>query len=250
MTLDDIDLVEINEAFASVVLAWHDRDRRRPAREGQRQRRRHRPRPSARRHRRPPDDHPAPRTRAHRRPLRPPDHVRGRRPGQRHHHRTAVVPLGPDQFAVGRRPVLASRSSDPGVARHLFDGLDGPVLPHQYLLDGFPAACADDVDAVVAHLGPRRHEGRNGDLLRVPGRTDSDPDSRRLRRAGVRTARGRLEGIRGRIGRCLLSWHVDGYLRGTSHTGASPGGVVLGALLTRSPWSWRAGHRDPRSRPR
>ena len=27
MTLDDIDLVEINEAFASVVLAWQKRDR-------------------------------------------------------------------------------------------------------------------------------------------------------------------------------------------------------------------------------
>jgi acetyl-CoA C-acetyltransferase len=31
LTLDDIDLVEINEAFASVVLAWQKETRRRPA---------------------------------------------------------------------------------------------------------------------------------------------------------------------------------------------------------------------------
>ena len=32
MSLDDIDLVEINEAFASVVLAWQKETRRRPRR--------------------------------------------------------------------------------------------------------------------------------------------------------------------------------------------------------------------------
>ncbi len=47
MSLDDIDLVEINEAFASVVLAWQRGDRRRP-RQGQRQRWGHRARPSPR----------------------------------------------------------------------------------------------------------------------------------------------------------------------------------------------------------
>ena len=52
MTIDDIDLVEINEAFASVPLAWQkdldaDLDR------GQRQRRRDQPRSPARRDRRP-----------------------------------------------------------------------------------------------------------------------------------------------------------------------------------------------------
>ncbi len=90
MTLDDIDLVEINEAFASVVLAWAEGDRRGPG-QGQRQRRRHRPGPPARRHRRPPDDHPAGRAGAHRRPLRPADDVRGRRPGQRHDRRTSLT---------------------------------------------------------------------------------------------------------------------------------------------------------------
>ena len=90
MTLDDIDLVEINEAFASVVLAWEKELH--------------------------PDmervnvnggaialGHPlgasgtklmatlALRARAHRRPLRPADDVRGRRAGQRHDHRGALL---------------------------------------------------------------------------------------------------------------------------------------------------------------
>ena len=87
MTLDDIDLIEINEAFASVVLAW-EKEHHPDMEQGQRQRRRHRPRPPARLLGRPADDHAAQRARAHRRPLRPADDVRGRRHGQRHHHRT------------------------------------------------------------------------------------------------------------------------------------------------------------------
>ena len=51
LTLDDIDLIELNEAFASQTLAVHPRARPRP-RQGQRQRRRHRPRPPHGRHRR------------------------------------------------------------------------------------------------------------------------------------------------------------------------------------------------------
>ena len=46
-TLDDIDVVEINEAFASVVLAWQRELRPRHG-AGERQRRRDRPRPPAR----------------------------------------------------------------------------------------------------------------------------------------------------------------------------------------------------------
>ena len=97
MTIDDIDLVEINEAFASVVLAWEkefhpDMETVNP--NGGRDR----PRPPARLLRRPPDDDAAQRARAHRRPLRPADDVRGRRHGQRHHHRTprlsAAKPAG------------------------------------------------------------------------------------------------------------------------------------------------------------
>ena len=63
MTLDDIDLFEINEAFASVVLRYpqaFDLD----ARQGQRQRRRDRDGPSARRDRRDDPRHRARRTRA------------------------------------------------------------------------------------------------------------------------------------------------------------------------------------------
>ena len=89
LSLDDIDLFEVNEAFASVVLAWQTRDRRRPG-QGQRGRRGHRPRPPARRQRRPHHDHAGPRHGAQRRPLRPPDHVRGRRPGQRHRARAPL----------------------------------------------------------------------------------------------------------------------------------------------------------------
>ena len=88
MASTDIDLVEINEAFASVVLAW-EKEFHPDMEQGQRQRRGHRPRPPARLLRRPPDDDAAQRARAHRRPLRPADDVRGRRHGQRHDHRTA-----------------------------------------------------------------------------------------------------------------------------------------------------------------
>ena len=57
MTFDDIDLFEINEAFASVVLQVPQGHRRRP-RQGQRQRRGDGPRPPDRRHRRDADRDP------------------------------------------------------------------------------------------------------------------------------------------------------------------------------------------------
>ncbi len=78
MAMDDIDLVEINEAFASVVarLAARARPRHGP---GQRQRRRDRPRPPARLDRRPPDHHPAARDGADRQGDGPGDDVLRRR---------------------------------------------------------------------------------------------------------------------------------------------------------------------------
>ena len=119
LTIDDIDLVEINEAFASVVLAWEKELH--------------------------PDmdkvnvnggaialghplgcsgtkllAHAAQRARAHRRPLRPPDDVRGRRPGQRHHHRA------PGLIVPG--PRLTSHWSDrdaPGIATDQFGSFGG-----------------------------------------------------------------------------------------------------------------------------
>ena len=90
MTLDQIDLVEINEAFASVVLAWQ-KETGADLAQGERERWRDRTWPSARRHGRAADDHAAQRARAHWRPLRAADDVRGRRPGQRHDHRAAVA---------------------------------------------------------------------------------------------------------------------------------------------------------------
>ena len=98
MTLDDIDVIEINEAFASVVLAWQkelgaDLDKVNvnggAIALG----------------------HPLGASGAKlmatllnelertQRPLRPPDHVRGRRHGQRHHHRAPGLTPAP------RRPV-------------------------------------------------------------------------------------------------------------------------------------------------
>ncbi|MEZ4375767.1 MAG: hypothetical protein R3B07_33470 [Polyangiaceae bacterium] len=88
MKLGDIDLVEINEAFASVVLAWAketEADLEKVnvnggAISGA----------SPGSHRRALDHHAALRTGAHRQALWPADHVRRRRPGQRHHHRAAL----------------------------------------------------------------------------------------------------------------------------------------------------------------
>ncbi len=88
MTMDDIDLVEINEAFASVVMAWLSEPT--STTPGQCQRRRDRARPPARCDGRAVDDHVARRARAHRWPIRLPDDVRGWRAGQRHDHRTPV----------------------------------------------------------------------------------------------------------------------------------------------------------------
>ena len=88
--MDEIGAFEVNEAFAPVPLAWLAETGRRPQ-GAELQRRGHRPRPPAGRVRRAADDHPrAPHARQ-RHPLRPADHVRGRRPGQRHHPRTPLT---------------------------------------------------------------------------------------------------------------------------------------------------------------
>ena len=58
MTIDDVDVVELNEAFAAQVIPIMDRVRD-PAREAQHPRRRDRPRPSVRDDRRADHDHPA-----------------------------------------------------------------------------------------------------------------------------------------------------------------------------------------------
>ena len=85
LSLDDMDVVEINEAFASVVLAWQ--------REYQPDMAKVNPNGGAIAigHPtgclgRPPHGDAAERNGAHGRPLRAADDVRGRRAGQRHHH--------------------------------------------------------------------------------------------------------------------------------------------------------------------
>ena len=91
MQMDDIDLVEINEAFASVVAAWRreldpDMDR------VQRERRRDRARAPARLDRRPADHDPAARAGADRQGGRPRDHVLRRRPRDRRAAPAAIAP--------------------------------------------------------------------------------------------------------------------------------------------------------------
>ncbi len=91
LTIDDLDAYEVNEAFASVPLAWaHDLARR--PRAAQPVGRRDRPRARARLVGHAAARHAAGHPRGHRRPLRSADDVRGRRHGERHDHRAPVVP--------------------------------------------------------------------------------------------------------------------------------------------------------------
>jgi len=90
LTVDDIDVFEVNEAFAPVLLAWSadtgaSLEKTNPNGSAIA------PRAPAGRDRRDPDDQAAARAGARRGPVRPADHVRGRRPGQRHHHRAAQL---------------------------------------------------------------------------------------------------------------------------------------------------------------
>ena len=109
MKLADIDIVEINEAFAPVVARLAARARRRHE-PGQPERRRHRVGAPARLQRRAAHDDAPPRAGAHRRPVGPADDVRGRRHGQRDHHRTARL-----TGARPRCPTVGGRKS--GLAR-------------------------------------------------------------------------------------------------------------------------------------
>ena len=107
LSLAQVDLVEINEAFASVVLAWRkeldaDLDR------CERQRRRGGARTSIGRQRRPPHDHSGARARASWRPLRPANDVRGWRHGQRHPHRRPRLTPGLEPCATASGSGAAS----------------------------------------------------------------------------------------------------------------------------------------------
>ena len=90
LSIDDIDTVEINEAFAPVVMAWLKETKADPEKVN--------PNGGAialghpiGRHRREAVRDDAEHVGAHRRSLRPADDVRGRRHGQRHDHRAALT---------------------------------------------------------------------------------------------------------------------------------------------------------------
>src|SRR5262249_19937888 len=102
MTLDQMDLIEINEAFAPVVLAWekeHDPDMGKVNVNGGAIALGH---PLGGRGR-PPRRHAPERARTQRRPLGPPGHVRGRRHGQRHDRRAPRVNAPGDNSFIGAR---------------------------------------------------------------------------------------------------------------------------------------------------
>ena len=117
--MEDIDLFEVSEAFASVPAGLGARTRRRP-RAGERQRRRDRARPSAGVQRCPPHDDPRARDGPSRRALRPADDVRGRRHGERDDPRARLIPRVP-ALTVAPGRVLSS----PSRLRELHD-LDAP----------------------------------------------------------------------------------------------------------------------------
>ena len=81
MKIDDIDLFEVNEAFASVPVAWLQADRRQSG-AAERQWRRDRARPSARRLGHQADDHASLCAQGPQQEVGPADDVRRRRPGQ------------------------------------------------------------------------------------------------------------------------------------------------------------------------
>ena len=154
MTIGDIDVVELNEAFAAQVLPVCDNtgiDIERPA---QPARRRHRPRAPVRHDRRPHHDHAAQRPADARPDLRPRDDVRRRRPGHGHDRRAPLV---------GER----WRSTTSGSARHVAEapseGRAGAV-PGRHA--GRPATGVTGARHHVHRRRPQRAEP--GDVPRAP----------------------------------------------------------------------------------
>ena len=164
MSIDDIDLVEINEAFASVVLAWEKElhpDMDKVNVNGGAIALGHPLGCSGARLM----THAAQRARAHRRPLRPADDVRGRRHGQRHDHRAArLTPAFRPELGRTVRPRSGRKRS----------GAAGQKVPQQVVAGSGQDALgvelhALDVVVAVAHAHDRA-VGRGGGDLRTSGR--------------------------------------------------------------------------------
>ncbi len=139
LSVADLDRIEINEAFATVVLAWGARVQARHG-EGQSVGRRDRPRPSAGRHRRGPHGEAGGRVGGGRRAIRPSGDVHRPRHGDRDHPGADRVSGGPGVREQGAEV----RSQESGVrtplgrtagyfaafiALGLFSATLGPTLP-------------------------------------------------------------------------------------------------------------------------
>ncbi len=114
LRLDEIGVFEVNEAFASVPLAWLA-DIGADEKVSQPGRRRHRPGPPARRLGRPDHDHDGPPHAGQRDPLRPADDVRGRRPGQRHHPRAPLTRQHRSGGLIQLRPTAPDLVAEDGL---------------------------------------------------------------------------------------------------------------------------------------
>ena len=169
--IDDIDLFEVNEAFASVVLAWAQElgaDLDRVNVNGGAIALGH-PLGASRR---PPHHHPAQRARAARRPLRPAGHVRGRRPGQRHDHRA---------------PRLMEPSMEVNGAVALVTGAN------RGLGRGFARACSTPARQVYAGARDPVDDPRTTGVEPVAPRHHRSLDDRGRGRGGVRRRHRRRE---------------------------------------------------------
>ncbi len=154
MTIDDVDTVELNEAFAAQVIPIMDQCKIPPG-EAQPSRRRDRSRPPVRHDRRADHDHAAQRPRDRRPDDRPRDHVRGRRPGS-----------GDDR---GAAQLTALRSSAGDRRRH-----EAPDQPGQALGLVLRAERQRVLDPLEPRVGQQRGEplgvlGREEVVLLRPG---------------------------------------------------------------------------------
>ncbi len=134
LSLDEIDVIEINEAFASVVLAWaKELGLERPV-EGQSEWRGDCARSPVGRHRRGADDQAAVRAGAHRRALWPANHVHRSRHGDRHGDR---APMSHTVY-LGLGTNLGDRLANLQAVRAVFTPLQTALAPSVRLLQASP----------------------------------------------------------------------------------------------------------------